>query len=224
MTFGLSLGCFHKFCLNPNRNEIVTVCRENFSNDINAIEIVIPEKNLHNFKLSKINWEWLRSLKYVSLHLLDTKHSYHKVYRMIKETRLKINAFVCHVNNIPSFFLQEFGDRILFENMENNFDCICDQKNICFDVSHALFNGHDFFHVFFKSNEKKIKQIHLSNMINKECHRLFIDEPIIFNHINNFLNLKEQIVIVENACENLEELKKEVLFLKYKIKGTDDAI
>lgn len=220
MIFGLSFGCVHKFCLNPNKDEVVTLYRENFKDTINAIEIIICEKDLHKFKLSNVNRNWLRSLNYVSLHLLDTVHSYHKVYRMIKENHLKINAFICHVNkenNIPSFFIQEFGDRIIIENMENDFSYLCNYKSVCFDISHALFNGNDFFSSFVCINDKKIKQVHLSNCIDAKCHQLFNQDLDCFYFVNETLDLKNQVVIVENACENLEELKKEVQFLKGKL-------
>jgi hypothetical protein len=215
MTFGLSLGCVYKFVHSENRDDIITLYRENFKNDINAIEIVMPGKDIDNFILSEENYEWLKTLNYISVHLLSTPKSYEKMIMIIKQLP-RIDKFICHYNwkIIPEFFLSHFHKDILLENTEDlPWKGCC--ANLCFDISHALKFGFKYLINFFEVNIFDIKEIHLSNFISGKCHKLF-------QGTNTLLSLKREIdlkkypipIIVENICENLEELKKEIKFIK----------
>ncbi len=228
MILGLSIGCAYKFVNSKNRDNILTLYRENFSDNINAIEFVISENDLKNFKISKINYDWLKELKYVSFHLLTSHDSYLKIFKCIKNNKLKIDNFICHIdqiNNIPEFFKTAFKNKIIFENIDsaklNYEDCF----DMCFDTSHALKFGKKYLIDLFNEKKEQIKQIHLSNhkKMNEYGHDLFINNSIFpeyeKNKNNNIeiikkLNIKKYPIIVENICNNLTELKQEIKFIK----------
>lgn len=219
MILGLSTGCVHKLINAKNKDEVLTLYRTNFKNIINAIEITIPENNLNAFKISKENLEWLKSLKFVSFHLLHTISSYPKVYKLLKENKIKVNHFVCHIDkkdSIPTFFKEEYGSRILYENIEDDTYNFSDIYNICFDVSHALKNGVSFLSSFTNLNEYSIKEIHLSNTIEGRCHELFFNQNN-FNGIKQYVDLAKSPVIIESVANNLQELDNELKYINRKI-------
>jgi hypothetical protein len=220
MTFGLSLGCVHTFFPCKNKDAVITLYRENFKDEINAIELTMSEKDFKNFNLSQVNFEWLRNMKHISLHLLGPVPSYKKIMSMIKRNKLRVNNFICHVyskGTIPQFFKDEFGQFILIENIERDFSLFPDEFHICFDYSHAIKNGIEFATKFVNLNQYSIKQIHLSNTINNVCHRPFIKEMYHFDIAKGVIDLHNYPIIVESVCNDIQELKEEVKFLKRRI-------
>jgi hypothetical protein len=220
MTFGLSLGCVHTFFPCKNKDAVITLYRENFKDEINAIELTMSEKDFKNFNLSQVNFEWLRNMKYVSIHLLGSVGSYRKIMSMIKRNKLRVNNFISHIyskNTIPQFFKDEFGNNILIENIERDYALFPDEFKICFDYSHAIKNGSEFAAKFANLNEFSIKQVHLSNTINGICHRPFIKDLFHFDFVKNVIDLKNYPIIIESVCEDIIELREEVKVLKRRI-------
>jgi hypothetical protein len=221
MIIGTSLGCSHKFIDSKNKNDVITLYRKNLP-EINAIEINISEDDCKYFEIDTMNKYWLKNLDYKSLHFLNTFESYGKIFHAIHKNNIITENFICHINNkknIPSWIYNIYKHKILYENLEtekHNFEYIF---NICFDTSHALKFGKKYFEKFVSENENNFKQIHLSNF-DKECHTLFhANKKGIenFKFIKSVLDLKKYPIIVESVCNNEDELKRELNFIKENI-------
>lgn len=219
MIFGLSLGCCYKFINSKNRNDIISIFRNEF--DINAIEIAMPDKDFDRFKINKVNHKWLRDLDYVSLHLPNKDFNYAKIHKCIQNNCLGIDNFICHIDkkkDIPYFFNSAFSDKILYENIEiPTLHSFRDTFKICFDLSHGLKIDKKYCSVALKTFKDRIKEIHLSNTQFNICHQTFYDDE----SNDNLMFIKDKImplikvpIILENSCDSLNELKKEVKFLK----------
>jgi hypothetical protein len=212
MIFGLSMGCAHKF--NLSLDDIITLYRENFSDKINAIEFVMSENEIEKFKLTDDNKKWLKSLKYLSFHLLTEISSYLKISNWLKQNDIKINYFVKHPDelSVPVYFKELYESQIIYENLETAIFPRNDR--ICFDVSHALKIGSLHMKHFYKLNFSSIKEVHLSNVIKGQCHQLFYDD--LSNNFSEIYLLKGITtipIILENSCENIKQLQDEVEFV-----------
>jgi hypothetical protein len=212
MIFGLSMGCAHKFGLLSD--DIITLYRDCFADKINAVEFVISENEIEKFKLTDDNKEWLKSLKYLSFHLLTEISSYLKIHDWLRQNDIKINYFVKHPDemSVPDNFKKLYESQIIYENLETAiFPC---HNKICFDISHALKINSLHMEHFYKLNFSSIKQIHLSNTIKGQCHQLFHDD--LSNNFSEIYLLKGITtipIILENSCDNLDQLKNEVDFI-----------
>jgi hypothetical protein len=214
--FGLSLGCAYKFI--EDRNNIISLYKEKFGNKINAIEILLAKEELKTFTFSKENVKWINSLKYKSLHLPNQYNSYFLTLSFLKRNKLNIDSFIAHIdliNNIPKIF-QNVDIPILYENVDYKKYSFENIDNICFDVSHAMAQNELF--TFYEKNKNYIKQIHLSNTIDNNCHKLFcntqknkIDELLYIAYI---MKTQKTPIILESICDNIKQLEKEIEYIK----------
>ena len=165
MIFGLSLGCCYKFIPGINRDDIITFYRENFSNEIQGIEIMIPYKNLKNFKLSKENREWLKELTYISYHCLPTGIWGYLVqaFHLIRN-RLFFVSCCYHYKDKDIWVLKLlsklYSKNILMENIDTEKLWYSTYyKDMCFDTSHALGFGEHYTKKLFNNTYKRRNNI-----------------------------------------------------------------
>lgn len=230
MIIGFSLGTIHKilngefgqefFFPTINKDNWITWyrTRQKGIGNFNAMEIVMLPKQEEYFKLSEENYHWLKNLKYISYHLTQCTEDTEKVLKQLPF----ISSIVCHVDekNILTYdFLKKYLNKICFENIEGKdypFFKGTSIDKICFDFAHAMSINNSYVNDFYKKYEKQIKQIHLS------YHDPILKHIPFHNKVHECFGFSIKIkhncpIIIESAFNNIEEMKKELQFIKERI-------
>lgn len=177
----------------------------------NAIEITMTPEQEKNFILSPFNKEWLfQKMKYISYHLTQCTSDTEKVIRQLPF----IDKFICHVDNkniLTDDFIKKYKHKILFENVEEKEIPFLKSDSVCFDIAHAL-SIKDRALTYFKQYEKQIQQIHVSGYDPEKKHIPLHHKPCFSPNIS----LRKYPLILEANFESIEEIKKELLFVKEK--------
>ena len=212
MIIGFSIQTNWRFY--KNDNEWISFWRINKSKigDFNAIEIVVDPKQEKNFKLSAKNYEWLSTLKYISYHLVEFSNYTENVIKQLPF----VSNFICHYDWQKIYdnkFFEQHEDKLLIENIENQAGDFKKTDKICFDIAHVLNDGVEVIDEFYTKHKNKIKELHISNYNNKIKHI-----PIYNSGIDlNFDMLKEYPIILEGSFRDIQEMKKELNYIKGEI-------
>ena len=95
------------------------------------------------------------------------------------------------------------------------------EMKFTFDLCHALHFGEEQIKLLMNNLKDKIKTIHLSNIINGKHHKQFfnsLEDIDKFVGVINGLNDKV-IITVEENFDNVNDIKKELLFVRKKIEN-----
>lgn len=227
MLIGFCLGCIHKFInqyLLPatdmfpaNKNEWINFFRMNQKEigDFNAIEIIMTPLEERWFSISKDNYSWLKSMKHISYHLTQcTKETENAIQQLPF-----ISNIVCHVSKksiLTYDFLKKYLNKICFENIEGADYPFFKEEKICFDFAHAMSIDNSYVNNFYKVYNRQIIEIHLS------IHDPELKHIPFHNKVSKCFKFSIPIkhncpVIIESAFNNIEEMKKELQFIKERI-------
>jgi hypothetical protein len=182
----------------------------------NAIEISMFPAEEKDFKLSATNYEWLESLKHVSYHLSQYTKDTKAVIRQLPY----VNYFILHVDQIHHLtteFLDKYGHKLLIENIEFEYlsHDYFSTNQICLDIAHAQSITWNSPVRFFEHNKYHIREIHCSCFHQNKKHVPFFCNKKRFPKID----MIEFSIIIEADFENIEDVKKELQYLKGKIYG-----
>ena len=206
---GISIGSVWRLVKSKNRNEFINYIKD-LNLDFNAIELLFAEKDLPNLNISD-NIDWINSFNYKSFHHGPYKFCNKKIIDNIFN-KIDFDSVIKHMDHEIDYN----GDNILIENLESeklDYFNMYINNNICCDLSHALSYDLNYLVNFIKTYYRHIKQFHISNCINGECHQLFYHDgydklKIIKILLTNF-GLTDIPIIMEYAFNSKEELLHE---------------
>jgi hypothetical protein len=231
MLLGFSTGSSYKFLDLKNNDEANSIIyffrllRENI--DFNCLEIILTEEIINTFfKISEQNFEWLKSLDYLSFHLINEKYNNEKVFKLFNNINYKI---ICHSDEyflLSKNFRGKYTKNILLENIDYDKIEYGHDYDLCFDIAHAETIGkvRSYYNEYFDN----IKEIHFSKHIKTKVvnsDKKIITEhhlPIVrFDKIEELKILKDcKIpVIIEGGCDSCLEMINEFYYIKKYIKG-----
>ncbi len=231
---GFSIGTLWSWTKSKNRNKLVDFVRKT---DIEGVELMFNSaEDLYNFKLSKKNEKWLKSLKYVSIHAPSNSSQSLKdevekscQLEIMYDLYKKINAqnLIIHAKDLPSLkILNKFDMQVSTENMEKNLSIMEIEKilkdypkmGLCLDVSHAYYKSKKETEKLVKKFRKHITQIHFSGTYKKKLHLSLREVNVNFmNSIKPIFKLDVPIIIEENMFIKSKKYLKEEIDLVRKI-------
>lgn len=227
MIIGFSIGCIYKFFQALNRNDFITFFREK-KYKINALEITIPKTHMKYFKLSKENYQYLKSLDYLSFHLTGDQVD-NEVLGNVLFSLPEIDSYIVHIERYlenPDFYNNNFGNKLLIENIPDYTGNYPD--NICFDVAHYMEELLSYKKKIYQSTIiktmqkfKNIKEIHMSNYISDSKPHMPIHQSInILKYIqqigrlSSIENIYSLPIIIESAFDNPFQIIKELKYIR----------
>lgn len=223
MIIGLAIGSVHNL-ISSDRDDYITYIRS-LNLPINAIEINFDPEDTYEFHLSSDNIRWIKSLKYKSLHLEpSTKDEW---------ISSMWDKFVFHSDFYNMNFLPEPANKLLTSKklLIENLDCNAVQYferdeiknqlatywNICCDISHALSFGMEYLENFLDKYHLSIKEFHLSNFVDENCHTPFYNDSSyklerVLLLVNKY-NLSNVPIIIEENFMSQSEIINEVYYI-----------
>ena len=229
MLIGFNTGVLHKI-IQPVSREMIKICKEVGSN---AIEIGCG--NVDRIVLLKdIKKKDLTSFEYISLHA-PAGHRYKddkqtkEILKKIEEeyNRLNVRNLIIHPNSIDnwkvfdnynmSLLVENMGKNELFSNDVQLFKPIFENKDykMVLDLNHCIANDKTMKLAddFISNFGNRICELHISGYIDKNN----LHQPLFKTKQNKVLDSIHNInlpLIIESECESVEEIKKEINYIK----------
>ena len=234
--YSFASGNLWRWKNSKNRNGLLNYIRKL---NVSSVELTFPTKEeLFLFKLSNSNKNWLRTLKYVTIHapfrLFEDSENEKEIIDQINHISNIYNALNCknviiHPENdlFTSNLLVDCGFEVSIENLPKKYNVPIPKLKevlkkhskikICVDVSHAYswskFETGKLIDVF----HDRISQIHVSGSYRKKDHQSMrkISKEFQFS-IQPIKQLNVPVVIEEDiAIRSLDYVKEEIEFIKY---------
>lgn len=229
-----ALGNIWRWTKSQNRNDLIEYIKKL---PVNGVEITFSSKEeLYKFELSKSNTQWLKNLKYVSIHapfhLVSKAGSEGEIIKQLEfiaRLYTKINAqnVIIHPQELPSpNILNKFNFDVSTENLPPKRKItIAKLKNIfknypkigfCLDVSHAYHWSEYETSKLIKAFGEKITQIHFSGTYRQRSHQsLRIVSKDFTSSIKPIFQVNAPIVIEEDVeVKSNKFLHEEINFIK----------
>lgn len=241
--FSFALGNIWKWSNSLNRNDLINYIKKL---DISGVELTFPTKReLYSFRLSQSNEQWLRSLKYVTIHapfrLYEESEDEKDVLKQINKIsalyyRINGKNVVIHPENqlLESDLLTKCKFQLSIENLPKKKSIpisklheILDKypkMKLCLDVAHAYSWSKFETKQLIENFQNRISQIHFSGSYRKKNHQSLktTSKAFLFSiHPIHHLNVP---VVIEQEIErhSLKYLKEEIGYIKnyfMKMKG-----
>lgn len=95
------------------------------------------------------------------------------------------------------------------------------EMKFTFDLCHALHFGKEQINILMDNLKNNVRTIHLSNIINSKHHQQFFNYPEDIDKFVKVINeLDDSVIItVEENFDNVEDIKKELLFIRMKLEN-----
>ncbi|MDD4983861.1 MAG: hypothetical protein PHH82_03435 [Candidatus ainarchaeum sp.] len=203
--------------------------------DIDGLEITFGYKHrIYGFKIDKEQEKWLKGLKYVSLHApfgfvsrSENKEEIKKQMDLLQKIYKQVNAkaLILHPHECPYELLKNYKMNYALENMplrhyrnnnKINQDMLKQKYGFCLDTAHASDFGEKEIEKLYKKMKKKLVQIHLSGVINKEHHQSLVDSPK--EYIDSLKGLRETnvpLILEINFTDlSVRAVNKEIRFAR----------
>jgi len=228
----LSLGNMWRWLKTENRAELIEHVK---GLDIDGIELDYSGKEPSSLKLTSEQEEYLKSLKYVSIHVTaeslkgcseeDIIRRLDYVVGIAKKTNA--SDIVIHPEALPSpDILSKYDVKFLTENLDRNtgygleklkkvFEDYPD-LGLCLDVCHSFTWDGEETKKLVDEFKDKISQVHLSALEGDKQHRPLLNSSSdMIESIEPIKSLDVPIVIEEDFEDgDFDGLKKEIEFVK----------
>jgi endonuclease IV len=233
-TVSFALGNIWRWSRARNRNNLLAHIRKL---EVDGVELTFSSKEeLYNFKLSKKNEKWLRSLSYVTIHspfnMIKRADNEEEVIRQLVfidrlYKKIKAKNVVIHPEDLPSpKILNKFDFNVSTENLlkKRNVTIAKLRKimkkypriGFCLDVSHAYIWSKYETQKLVRAFGKRITQIHFSGTYKKKDHQSLraVSRDFMFS-IRPVFRLNAPIVIEEDIrVKSARFLREEVDFIR----------
>lgn len=233
-TISFALGNIWRWSRARNINSLLAYIRKL---EVNGVELTFSSKEeLYNFKLSKENEKWLRSLSYVSIHspfnMVRRAENGKEVIRQLVfidklYKKIKAKNVIIHPEDLPRpKILNKFNFNVSTENLlkKRNVTIAKLRKimkkypkiGFCLDVSHAYSWSKHETRKLISAFGKRITQIHFSGTYKKRDHQSLraVSRDFMFS-IKPVFRLNAPIVIEEDIrIKSAKFLREEVDFIR----------
>jgi endonuclease IV len=233
-----ALGNIWRWGESKNRADLIQYAK---NLGVDGVEITFSSKEeLYNFKLSEEDLNWLKSLKYVTIHApFKLKRKSKDKQEIIKQCDIilklyqQVNAkdVIIHPLDLPSpEILAKYPFKVSTENLvkKRNVTITKLEKifqeypniGLCLDVAHAYLWSKDETQKLIDAFSERITQFHLSGTYRKKDHQsLRIVTKKFLSSIEPIKKLNVPIVIEEEIfAKDLNYLKEEVEYIKQMFK------
>lgn len=233
--FSISTGFVYKFF--NERNEMISKLSEYRPEGI-ELSFADPQF-LFDFKITSSNLDYLRNLKYVSIHapwknvVYGNNEECYKILEQIEKLYIKIGAknITVHVSEIDDFnVFKRYNFTLSIENDDwrkgaNTIEKIRDilDKNphlkFTFDFAHALTISNKDIQKYIELFKNKISQIHLSYLNKNLLDHYFLhkyDSSEMQSLLSNLKDINCPIILecVASKKEDLPLIRNEIQYLQ----------